>query len=353
MTVGAGRDVATGLQVRILSFEGPPRGDPISLDHPNVPGVIAAETVGTATHLVTLIPHDDRSLEGGAPALSPAAVIAAFDALAAVHEAGIVHGDIGLHQLSQGPGGHVLLLGAGAPWRSPDHEPTAGDDVRALAVAMLEAGRDLPSGVERVLQRTASAPAANADARRLANDLEHALRGRDATEDGSAAVVKDLPPGGVYKSGETGPPRKPGSYDVGGRQTTRRTPRRAPTLVLAILMVVGLVAAASWLLRDRDAPAPTAEPPTAYVVEVTVAPADAPPFSIVVVDAPSGTSLTPGTRLGRAPRRVLLDVPGRWVLQGVFGDLRSRPVIVRVPDASSATLTVPPGVADPSATPPR
>jgi len=353
VTVGEGRDVATGLQVRVLRFEGPPRGDPSSLDHPHMPGVIAAETVDAATYLVTLVPHDDRSLEAGVPTLGPGDVIAACDALAAMHEAGIVHGDIGLHQFSQGPDGHLLLRGAGAPWRSPDHEPTFGDDVRALAVALLEAGRDLPSEVERVLQRTASSPATNADARRLANDLEDAVRGRDANDDGRAAVVKDLPPGGVYKSGETGPPRKPGSYVVEGRQGPGRTGRRPPTLLLAIFLAAGLVGAASWLLRDRQAPAPTAEPPAAYVVEVTVAPADAPPFSIVVVDAPSGTSLTPGTRLGRAPRRVVLDVPGRWVLQGVFGDLRSRPVIVRVPDASSAILTVPPEVADPPAIPPR
>jgi hypothetical protein len=273
--------------------------------------------------------------------------------LAAVHEAGIVHGDVGLHQLSLGPGGHLLLLGAGAPWRSPDHEPTAGDDVRSLAVALLEAGRDLPTSVERVLQRTASAPVARADARRLANDLAHAVRGRDENDDGRAAVVKDLPPGGVYKSGETGPTRKHGSYPVGAAQSPRQPARRPPTLLLAIFVAVVLVGATSWLLRDRNAPAPTAERSAAYVVDVSVAPFDAPPFSIVVVDAPSGTSLPPGTRLGRAPRRVLLDVPGRWVLQGVFGDRRSRPVIVRVPDASSATLTVPPEVAFPPATSPR
>ena len=353
MTVGEGRDVATGLQVRVLRFEGPPRGDPTSPDHPNLPGVVAAETVDGVTHLVTLVPHHDRSLAAGPAALDGETVVAASDALAALHEAGIVHGDIGLHQLSLGPGGHLLLLGAGAPWRGPDHEPTAGDDVRALAVALLEAGRDLPASVERVLQRAASTPASGTDGRRFADALAQAARSRDDHEDGRAAVVKDLPPGGVYKSGETGPSRKPGAYQVGASRAPRREPRRPPVLLFGAFAVVVLVGAASWLLRGRDAPAPTADLPAAYVLEVSVAPLDAPPFSIVVVDAPSGTSLTPGTRLGRAPRRVVLDAPGRWVLQGVFGERRSAPVVVRVPADRSATLTLPPEPADPPATSPR
>ncbi len=353
VTVGEGRDAATGLQVRVLRFDGPPRGEPTSLDHPNLPGVVAAETADGVTHLVTLVPHHDRSLDGGPAALDAEAVVAAADALAALHAAGIVHGDIGLHQLSLGPGGHLLLLGAGAPWRGPDHEPTAGDDVRALAVALLEAGRDLPTPLERVLQRAASTPAPGTDGRRLADALARAARGHDEHDDGRAAVVKDLPPGGVYKSGETGPPRKPGSYQAGASWAPRRRPRRPPTVLLGAVAVVLLVSVASWLLRDRDAPAPTTDRPAAYVVDVSVAPLGAPPFSIVVVDAPSGTSLTPGTRLGRAPRRVVLDVPGRWVLQGVFGERRSAPVVVRVPAASSATLTLPPEAADPPATSPR
>lgn len=353
VTVGEGRDTATGLQVRVLRFEGPARGDPASLDHPNLPGVVAAETVDGVTHLVTLVPHHDRSLDGDQAGMNAEAVVAAGDALAALHAAGIVHGDIGLHQLSLGPGGHLLLLGAGAPWRGPDHEPTVGDDVRALAVALLEAGRDLPVPLERVLQRAASTTASGTDGRRFADALTQAAHGSDEHDDGRVAVVKDLPPGGVYKSGETGAPRKPGRYEAGGPRAPRRQPRRPPTLLLAAVAIVALVGVASWLLRDRDAPAPAADLPAAYVVDVNVAPLGAPPFSIVVVDAPSGTSLIPGTRLGRAPRRVVLDVPGRWVLQGVFGQRRSAPVVVRVPAATSATLTLPPETADPPATSPR
>ena len=264
-----------------------------------------------------------------------------------------MHGDIGLHQLSLGPGSHLLLLGAGAPWRGPDREPTAGDDVRALAVALLEAGRDLPAPLERVLQRATSTPASDADGRRLADALAQAARGHDEHDDGRAAVVKDLPPGGVYKSGEASPALAPGSYEVGASRAPRRQSLRPPALLLAMVAVVALVSVASWLLRDRDAPAPTTDPTAAYVVDVSVAPLGAPPFSIVVVDAPSGTALSPGTQLGRAPRRVVLDVAGRWVLQGVFGDRRSAPVVVRVPDARSATLTLPPEAADPPATSPR
>jgi hypothetical protein len=61
-----------------------------------------------------------------------------------------------------------------------------------------------------------------------------------------------------------------------------------------------------------------------------------------VVTAPSESRIQAGSGLGRAPSRIQLDAPGRWVLAGRFAGRASEPVVVRVPGTSSVTLTLPP-----------
>lgn len=108
---------------------------------------------------------------------------------------------------------------------------------------------------------------------------------------------------------------------------------------LIVVATSALVLFGLPLLDDAATPAPSAE---SYVLDIRVAPAGAPPMEIVVQDAPAGSDLTTGTRLGRAPRRVVLDRAGRWALAGVFGERRSDPVHVDVPAARTVTLFLEP-----------
>lgn len=339
-----GHEATTGLPVRIRRFHGPPRGDPSALDHPNLPGVIAVQREHGETRLVTLVSRGYRALAERPAALEVSAVLDAADALATLHRAGIVHGGIGPRHLLLGPDGHLVLDGAGAPWRPSDgDEPEPTDDVRALAATLLGAGDRLPPAVAHVLERAATRRDGGYDAERLSGALGEAASasGAPARSDGAGQVVKDLPPGGVYKSGESHRPPRPGSYDLPGGATRPRRALRLPwrtVVLLGVALAVGLAAVA---LQDRPGP-PAPGDAGAFVVDVRVEPVAAPPLEIVVIDAPEGSALSAGTRLGRAPRRIAFDAPGRWVVQGLFGSRRSELVAFRLPGATTVTVTLPP-----------
>ena len=339
-----GREATTGLPVRIRRFRGPPRGDPSALDHPNLPGVIAVQHERGETRLVTLVSRGYRAHSERPASLQVRAVLDAADALATLHGAGIVHGGLGPRNLLLGPDGHLVLDGAGAPWRGPGgDEPGTGDDVRALAATLLGAGDELPPAVAHVLERAATRRDGGYDAERLLRALRDAASASGAPSGDAdlGEVVKDLPPGGVYKSGDSHLPPRPGSYDLEGGAARPRRATRLPWRTVVLLGVALAVGLAALALQDRPGP-PVADGDQVFVVDVRVEPAAAPPLEIVVIDAPPGSRLTAGTRLGRAPRRIAFDAPGRWVVQGLFGSRRSELAAFRVPGATTVTVTLPP-----------
>lgn len=355
VAVVEGRDRRTGLAVRIFRFAGPPRGAPDRIDHPNLPGVMALTPTEAGTELVQLAIGGYVPL--AAATLDPEQVQAFSDALAALHAAGIVHGGLGPERLRvSSTDDHVLIEGGGAAWMRPDgREPSERDDVRALASMLLAKTDGLVAGQRRVLEDAAEGTGPD-DGVALSVQLSIAAhegaaaasadRGDGAAEGGTAGggtFVKDLPPGGVYSSGETRPPELKPPHVLRPGPTpppspSWRVPR--PALLLAIAAVITIWLA--YALRPEIAAPPTPVTDPSLIIVVDVAPANVPPLDIVVVDAPLGSSLEPGSGLGRAPRRVQLDARGRWIIEGRFGDRSTEPVELLVPGTSVATLTLPP-----------
>lgn len=365
VTIEAAVDLHTGATVRMYRFRGRTRGPIDRLEHPNLPGILAV-LPGDApdeTRLVTALPtgyaplgRPDAAPAPPSPPLDPSEVYGLASALAALHGAGIVHGDLGPHRVWRGEHGDVILEGFGVPWRHADgRTPEPHDDARALGEALRVAAPELPPAMAEVLMRAAEGRRDVAqDGHALAAALRaaHAPPATDVRPTPTTrhdtpprgTLVKDLPPGGVYHEGEGRSALKPGRYDPDAH--AERTPTRRRTVRIALgvagLIVVATSALALFGLPSLDDEATPASSAESYVLDVRVAPAGAPPMEIVVQEAPAGSDLTTGTRLGRAPRRVVLDRAGRWTLAGVFGERRSDAVRVDVPTARTVTLFLEP-----------
>ena len=349
-----GRDRRTGLPVRIFRFRDDVRGAPERIDHPNLPGILALERDGATTQIVTVALSGYLPLS--ATTLTPEQAQAFADALAALHAADIVHGGLGPERLRVADtDGHVLIEGGGAPWRAPGGRlPSTHDDVRALASMLIAKAPGLAAGQRGVLEDAAEGAGAD-DGVALSVALDAATDVPRTPDEGAAdsgdagapanaggSVVKDLPPGGVYSSGEVHPrsykpaplPRPEPSEPSSARWRVSR-----PAIVVALVATVVIWVA--FGLRPQDPEPPPAPGDLGFVVTIMVGPADAPPLDIVVVSAPLASDFEAGSGLGRAPRRVQLDVPGRWVLEGRLGDRTTDAVTLTVPGTTEATLTLP------------
>lgn len=349
-----GVDRLTGLAVLVHGFAGTPHPKAEALDSDHTPGVLAATSDAEGGLLVAALARDYAPLTSGAELGAPEAE-ALLGALRDAERAGVPHGDLQLGNVWRAPDGPPLVSGFGVPWRD---DPTTEAD-RARAAALLrEHGRGLPHGLsealseaqrdpgawppEALLARLFAAPAPPAPAAPGGEEPEPLTVEDEAApaEPAGPDFIKDVPPGGAYRSGAAEGGLRPGAFDVlaDEEEAPRRSSRLA--LLLAVLVVVaGAAAGLTWwggtLSEEEDATAATSR---GHVVEVRVTPQGAPPLDVVVVDAPSGSELSPGTRLGRAPRSVLLDRPGRWVLQGRVDGERSEAATFVVPDERVVAL---------------
>lgn len=181
----------------------------------------------------------------------------------------------------------------------------------------------------------------------------HPFRSPGGTDDRFAgSFVKDLPPGGTYRTGSDHDEVRPGDFVLepeGNPATARPKWHR-----FALLGLVLLAAATLALLLNRQRAAlsatdgaPAGPQASFYIVNVTVRPSGLPPVTLYVLESPSASRWQPGVALDTVPGPVVLDQPGRWLLQGQFQDRRSAPVAVEVPADRDLTVVIPPAAGDP------
>lgn len=171
-----------------------------------------------------------------------------------------------------------------------------------------------------------------------------ARTGSSGKETDGPGFVKDLPPGGTYRSGEE-------------PSFTRRTPVRveksspfappSPRTRRLFLLVLLLVAAAILgvlaLMQQNETPA-AATPgrsATQYIVSVAVEPPTLRNVTLIVVSSPPGSNYQPGHEVTFVPGPAVLDQAGEWQLMGRFRNSLSDTVTVNVPDERSLTLLIP------------
>lgn len=165
----------------------------------------------------------------------------------------------------------------------------------------------------------------------------------DATRQSGSGFVRDLPPGVTYRAGSLDATVQAAPIRL-DRHEEARPPRRAwraPLLFIVVLLVVGALFALVFVNRGEHVPTPVSRGAVNYIVDVHVSPSGLPPVTLVVVTSPPGSSTPAGTILGNAPRKVLLDREGDWVLRGEFQDRRSEPATLHLPDERQVTIVFP------------
>jgi hypothetical protein len=116
----------------------------------------------------------------------------------------------------------------------------------------------------------------------------------------------------------------------------------------AVLGVALGLSSVAWLALATLAPPRTVESPlvsrvVGHVVEVAVEPAGLPPVSLVVIESPGGSRLSPGSVVGSVPSKVLLDRDGVWRFQTRFGGNQSPIVVLVTPGESTLVVPFPSG----------
>lgn len=166
---------------------------------------------------------------------------------------------------------------------------------------------------------------------------------RKAAPPKPAGFVRELPPGATYRAGnlDAAAPAAPIRLDRREEVEAPRRSWRAPLFLLAVLVVAAALLALVFVNRDVHVPTPVSRGAVNYLVDVQVAPAGLPPVTLTVVSSPAGSSTPAGTILGNAPRKVLLDRPGEWVLRGSLQGRQSEPATLRLPEERAITVVFP------------
>ncbi|MCA9836872.1 MAG: protein kinase family protein [Trueperaceae bacterium] len=415
-----GVDPITGLPVLIYEFQGDPRTNLERLESENIPGILEIDR-SSLTRLVVAYSKRYKAVTKPFRIAKSMLLIESARALRDAARAGIVHGDIRPERFLSTQD-HVLLEGFGIPWiatENPYRAPeTKGanfkDDIYAWAKSILDIVSGELSDAHSALltQCLVANPNERLDAESLYESLNHlgkhdAIANKtsvhnfelsfdensmtnpgfqeatvpaslvNAARSGGAAVgkaqvleekakppeeektfIKNLPPGAVYKTGESysGPDqhrikleqdlaelRSELAADNSGR---RRRTFMIVGLIVAVLLLAGLALYRPLLSpRTSQAQASNLGSVTQYIVVFNIEPTDLPPVDIIVVSSPEGSARPDNSLLGRyrpGSNQIALNKEGVWQFQGRFEDRLSEVVSLQLPEQRSLNITIPP-----------
>ena len=169
-------------------------------------------------------------------------------------------------------------------------------------------------------------------------------RGAENRSDPRDGFIKDLPPGATYRPGESSDRLPPAIIAPEAKPEEREVnPSRRRVILVAAIIVAAAILAILAVVRQRSnrTPIPQASQGVNYILDVVVEPSNLPPVTLVVLESPEGSKLSAGSSLGSVPRKIVLDQPGIWRLQGRFQERISPEVIVTVPEDRLITVEIP------------
>lgn len=288
-------------------------------------------------------------LRGRAAMLDDALLDRLLNTLSVIAGQGLVHGDLGADRV-QLRGSQLWLEGYGVPWRD---DANTQQDVVDLARSLLDLqGSSLSAGGRRRLAAVIASgdPLAlagqltpNTEAQLLATSLPPTPQ---AAQPPKASFVKAPPPGSTVRSGEPGPLELVQNEvaTAVGRSVASPEARRRRLMLIALLIGVAALASLSLYAQQRQGAATASPGPvltTGFLVNATVLPVGMPPVSLVVLESPSGSRLSPGSVVGTVPNRILLDRAGVWRFEARFRDQRSAQARIVLPEQRELALVFP------------
>lgn len=289
------------------------------------------EPGGRAAYLGSPLPHGAEPLS----ALSRAGLLALLEALATLHRAGAMHGDV-RPELLWHSGAHVYLAGAGVPWQRereqeqpPGSAPDFAQDVRRLgqALAGLREEAGLPVGWLPALR--------SATSRQAAQEL------LDRWQSGDEAAEPEPVPAVQTASTPATPARVPPAPPV-----TLAAPAPAPgqprgvspwPWLLTSLALAGVLAGSFWAYPNLQLPGAPQEPPACCEVRYAVRGGEV-PVRLRVLEAPPLLTVDPQQAEGTAPGTMQLPGPGEYRIRVSADGYAPQTISVTVPRSLPVTI---------------
>ena len=163
--------------------------------------------------------------------------------------------------------------------------------------------------------------------------------------DPSDGTAKGLPPGAIHQAdkGFDGSPPTSSIPESKPQKNQESHPSHRRTIFLVLLLVAALLLAFLAMLRQRSnrITTPQARQTISYILDALVEPDNLPPVKLVVIESPDNSKFAPGSSLGSVPRKIVLDQPGTWRLQGRLQDRHSPEVTIIIPNDRTFTVTIP------------
>ena len=163
--------------------------------------------------------------------------------------------------------------------------------------------------------------------------------------DPSDGIAKDLPPGAIHQADKSFDGSPPTSFipESKPQKNQESHPSHRRTIFLVLILVAALLLAFLTMLRQRSnrITTPQARQTISYILDALVEPDNLPPVKLVVIESPDNSKFAPGSSLGSVPRKIVLDQPGTWRLQGRLQDRHSPEVTIIIPNDRTFTVTIP------------